>query len=182
MPASQGTLVKVGQMFGNTLLKLLEGVTTLQAETLISSASRLAGTFMFRSESLNVGNAQPGQVVMFPNAEVKAAQLSNLITVTLQSLGCVLDMNKAKAALDTSSISSITLLETQSRFEPLFQAISKTAGLTLIESGTSAAIASAFLASKRPYGIDINRAYIVAIYGMHEGLKHVPAPLPDDGQ
>jgi hypothetical protein len=169
-------------MFGNTVVKLLEGVTTLPAETLISSASRLAGTFMFRSESLNTGNAQPGQVVLFPNAEVKAAQLSNLITVTLQGLGCVLDMNKAKAALDTSAISSITLLETQTRLEPLFRAISKTAGLTLTESGTSAAIASAFLASKRPHGIDINRAYMTAIYGMHEGLKHVPAPLPEDAQ
>ena len=139
-------ILHTADMFKGILRKFLaEGNGLHHPETLISSASRMAGTLMFRSLGINTKNLQPGQMLLSPEVNEKSAQLTNVINATLEGLGDNIDLEKAKASLDVGSTSKLTLLETQERFEPLFMAIVKTVGLSLSEASTAASIATAIL-------------------------------------
>jgi len=170
-------LLRTADMFIGVLMKFLAQDGRVHPETAISSASRMAGTFMFRSFGLNTEAMEPGQVLLTPNANEKSAHLTSLIDATLSGIGDKIDIEKAKAALDVRSISTLTLLETQERFESLFSAISKTVGLSLPQAGSAACIASALLVHKFRDKIDINRSYVTAVYGHIEALKTVPARI-----
>jgi hypothetical protein len=182
MTVSHEILLHTANLYITVLRKFVETGEPLQAESLISSASRMAGTLMFRTFTFDLSRSKPGEVVLSEEANSKGAHLTNLVNVTLEGLGDKVDVEKAKASLDVSAISRWSLLETQSRFEPLFRAIAKTVGLSLPEAGAAASIASGILVHESPPRLDMDRAYIIAIYGHIEALKKVPAHLQEKGE
>jgi hypothetical protein len=167
-------LLRTADMYIGVLRRFLTEETSVHPETLISSASRMAGTLMFRSFGFNTEKLEPGQTLLSNESNVKGQHLTSLVDSTLKSLGDNIDIEKAKASLNVKSISKLTLKETQERFEGLFTSIADTVGISLSQASSAACIASAILVHEYRTTIDINRGYITAVYSHIEALNQVP--------
>lgn len=149
-------------------------------QTMIACSSRMAGTLMLRSFAGDLGRYQPGHLLNLPQIQERSAHLSTLLNTTLQQLGDVINFDLAQAALDTNNISRMSLLQTQTEFEPVFTGMANTIGLSLPQAACAACLASAVLVHEAQRKIDLHCAYITAVYGHVEALKTVPAPLRND--
>ncbi len=177
---SHKILLQTADMYANLVKKLLSPELRAHPETLISSTSRMAGTLMFRSFCPDSSRYQAGQMLVLPETDERAAHLTTLLNTTLEQLGNKIDLAHATKVLDPSAVSQLTLAQVQTRFEPMFVGIAKEVGLSLPQAACATCIASAVMVHEARSKIDIDRAYITAVYGQIEALKIVPVHLQED--
>lgn len=172
-------LLLTADLYIAALRKYFAGQYADHPETMIASASRMAGTLMLRSFSGDLAGRQAGQLLALPQTQERGAHLTTLLHTTVEQLGNTLDFAKAEAALEPHNISRLNLQQSQIAFEPVFTAMATANGLSLPQAACAACLASAILVHEAKKKIDINRAYITAVYGHIEALKTVPTPLPN---
>ncbi len=177
---SHKVLLQTADMYANLVKKLLSPELRNHPETLISSTSRMAGTLMFRSFCPDTSAYQAGQMLVLPETEERAAHLTTLLNTTLQQLGNSINFAHASSVLDPNAVSQLTLAQVQTRFEPMFVGIAKEVGLSLPQAACATCIASAVMVHEASRKIELDRAYITAVYGQIEALKIVPVTLAED--
>jgi hypothetical protein len=166
--------IEAAAEFNRGLISKLANEKGVHAETAISAASRMAGTFILRSTGLPLGNLKPGSPVFSDLANDQGQQVLALADQTLASLGVRIDARKVDYDLSPEHEPHMNLMEMQSLLDPGFRAIAVEFGLTEAQAAGSLAISAAILIQQCAGFLDPHVAYAVAVYGMVEGSKTVP--------
>ncbi len=147
----------------------------VHAETAISAAARMAGTFVLRSAGLPLERLEPGAPIFSDFVNTRGRQVLELVDQTMTALGVAFDARKVNYDLPKKHDPLLSLMETQAVLDgPLQEVVSKF-GLNDIEAAESLAIAAAILIQKCAGFLDPHVGYALVAYGMVEGSKTVPA-------
>ena len=119
-------------------------LSELHAETAVSSAARLAGTFLFREFNFPAKNIAPGTTVLSDKANEAAPLLFNTLAVTLQVFGVKTDPKKRAhfPGTQSSHASRLSVTETQIRCELPIRKVTARFRLSSQEAAQSCAIAA----------------------------------------
>ena len=169
--------IDAAQEFANAVVAELRTDKGVHAETAVASVARMAGTFLFRSLGFQLGDVEPGQVVLSEQANEAGPRLIQVLVGALAELGVALDEQKLGASQLQANQPNLGFLETQRRLEPLFSAIRARHGLSLAEAAEAGAVATAFMVHQCSSVLDPNAAFGVAVYGFIEGTKTAPHPV-----
>ncbi len=173
-------ILEAAELLREALRKLVASPQGVHAETLVASAARMAGTMLFRSFGPTGAEPAPGSVVMSDQANQRGPLLMQTMFATLRRLGhSDLDEANLKGARETTALSRLSLAETQQRLEPWYRKTKQVCGLSFAETAGAAAIATALVIHDSGAVLDVHRACAIAVHGMVESLKTVPAPVDD---
>jgi hypothetical protein len=169
-------ILEAAQLMRDALRKLVASPQGVHAETLVAAAARMAGTMLFRSFGLDSGDLRPGSVVLSEQANRRGPLLMETMFATLRRLGHTdLEQDDLKGARETTALSRLSLAETQRRLEPWYRKTQEVCGLSLAEAAGAGAIATALVIHDSGAVLDLHAACAIAVYGMVESLKTVPA-------
>jgi hypothetical protein len=160
--------------FNEVIISKLATEKGVHAETAISAASRMAGTFLLRSTGLPIDSLKPGTPVFSDLIDDQGRRVLATVDWALSSLGVPLDIRKVDYDLSDEHDPGMALMQTQVLFDPSFRAILGKYGLSDAEAAHSAALSTAILIQKCAPFLDPHIAYAIAAYGMVEGCKTVP--------
>lgn len=166
--------VEAAREFANATLDALRGESGVHPETAISATARMAGSFLFRSFGLALGDAQPGQAVLSDEANRQGPALLAVLGTVLTHLGVVLDREQLATAVGPGNRSQLEFLASQRLLEPAYAAIRERHGLALPAAAEAAAVAAALLVQHSAEALDPHAGFGVAAYGFIEGTKTVP--------
>jgi hypothetical protein len=137
----------------------------------ISSTSRLAGSFLFRSFGFKTDDTKPGTVMLSQEANIKGPQLVNITHAVLQNFGIQIDKNKMSNGrqkhADSNFVDAISKLQV-----PALDIMKKNK-LSYEQMAQSAAIATAFIIQQSK-NITPEEGLGTAIYHYIEGTKTNP--------
>ena len=155
-----------------------ESLHTNNATTVIAGASRMAGTFLFRSFGFQFDGAQPGSVALSEEANEKGPRLMQTLGGVLEHLGIHVgpSLVESDGENDTPSLDFLT---TQNLLEPGFDKVRRENELSFEDAALAVAAAVAFLIQHYQEVIDKDVAFGVAVYGFIEGTKTIPLPMPE---
>jgi len=140
--------------------------------TAISSAARLAGSFMFRSFDLKLSNVSPGSPVLSEQANEKGPILINILAGTLKNFDVNLDADKMKST--SNAASNVSFLETLERLQDQAQIIMSQNHLSLEQMAYSCVIATSFIITECRNDLPCETGFHTAVYGFIEGSKTYP--------
>jgi hypothetical protein len=146
----------------------------VHAETAISAAARMAGTFVLRSTGLPADRFEPGTPIFSDEVNTQGQQVLEQVDQALAELGVPFDPRKVNYDLPKKHDPLLSLMETQAVLDAPFQAIVHEFGLRDIEAAGSLAVAAAILVQKCAGFLDPHVAYGLIAYGMVEGSKTAP--------
>ncbi len=150
----------------------------VHAETAVSAAARMAGTFLLRSFDLPIATLEPGAPVLSDLVNDEGPALVEILVLALEEMRIPIDRGRASAA-NQGGFALLTVLETQERLERGLTAIAKRHGLDYRGAARAAAFAAAFVLQDTKDVLDPSTAFGIATYGFVEGAKTVPQRLPD---
>ena len=173
--STQDELISAANFIVEAAQKLLADKGRLQAETLIVSVSRLAGSLVFRSFELN-GPLPAGTAVLSDQARTWGPQLIEVLKATLQQLGaCPSDARiRAAAATIGTSASPLAFQDSLDRLLPFVQRWGEVSGLDGRQAGVAAAIASGLLVHGCGQVLPLEQGAALAVAGFCEGLQTAP--------
>ena len=146
--------------------------------TVVAACARMAGLFLLRSFHLAMSAAEPGEVILSPQASERSPVLLRTCAAVLASLGDVIPPDPPRPLVDDEHTPREEFLQTQARLESLFQPIVRTFGLDDYQAARAAAVATAITAHMVRKVLDPTRAFGVAAFAFMEGSRTVPAPPP----
>lgn len=169
-------LLEAATAMADAAQRLLSRDGRLQAESLIVSQARLAGSVLFRSFA-HGGGLPVGAPVLSEQADAWGPRLLDLLTSTLRQLGDCPSDAEIRAAVPLVSPAEATLgfQESLDRLLPFQQRWSAVSGLDPVQSGVAAAIATALLVRACQQVLPLDRGVALAAAGFSEGLRTVPA-------
>jgi hypothetical protein len=143
--------------------------------TAISTCARLSGSMLFRSFTLSVPNAEPGNVVLSEEANEKGPILINILGVAIENSGNKIDKDKlAIAQKEDSNIAFIKSLElTQNQTIEIM----KKYEMSYEDISYSCAMATGFIITQCQNKISTESGFNTAVYGFIEGTKTMPPEL-----
>ena len=147
------------------------GSRELDTTEAISSAARLAGSFLFRSFDFKIADAKPGTVMLSEEANIKGPQLVNITHAVLQNFGIQIDNNKMSNGSQKHAESNF--VDTISKIQNPALAIMKKRELSFEQMAQSAAIATAFIIQQSG-NITSEEGFGISIYHYIEGSKTNP--------
>ena len=171
--ANQQKVIQAGIDFYRVILNALTIEKGVHAETAISTAARMAGTFLLRSFEFPIDNLEPGSAVFSDEANDKGPLLINLLGSVLQQIGICIDVNEVNPG-STKNMPHLTVLEAQSLAEEPLTAIKEKYKLTYEEAAQAAAVAAASFIEQCASILNPNVGFSIAAYGFVEGSKTVP--------
>lgn len=148
----------------------------VHAETAVSAAGRMAGTFLLRSCSLPVATLTPGAPVLSDAVNAKGPVLVELFQLVLQELGVAPGANPTANATPAAPL--FTVPEVQARLDDGVGAIAARHGLDDERTARAGAIATAMIVKQTAGVLDAGAAFGIATLGFVEGAKTVPPPRP----
>ena len=160
--------------FTQTVVAMLANEKGVHAETAISSAARIDGTFVLRSCRLPLAGFQPGTSLLFDGADERGQQVLQTVGDTLAALGVPFDARKIDYDLPENHTPLMELSETQAMLDSACRAIAAKHGLPDSDAASAAAISTAILIQKCAAFLDPHIAYVIAVYGIVEASKTVP--------
>lgn len=170
--------IDASQVMANAVLAGLTNERGVHAETAVSCAARLAGTFMFRSFNFPIApNVKPGNVVLSTEANEHGPQLIQTLGAALARASITIDSSKASAPIPDEHQPHLSLAQTQAVMEPAMRSIAEKYGLSAQQAAHACAIATAAIIQKASGALDPTLAFGIAVYGFIEGSKTMPAPL-----
>ena len=169
--------IEAAQEFANITLDALNTELGVHAETAVAGVARMAGTYLFRSFDLPMGDIQPGQVVLSDIANEQGPALIEILGGALTQIGVSLNEEELNGETNAEGQPRQNFLETQVLLEPRFKAIQEQYGLSLQEAAEACAVATALLIEDCFQVLDPNVAFNIAIYGFIEGTKTAPDPV-----
>lgn len=144
----------------------------VHAETAVSAAGCMAGTFLLRSCGLPLGNLPPGAPVLSDAVNAKGPILVELFQLVLQELGVTPDGNPTANATPAAPL--FTVPEMQARLDAGVGAIAARHGLDDERTARAGAIATAMIVKQTVAVLDARAAFGIATLGFAEGAKTVP--------
>lgn len=169
--------IEAGQEFVNSAVEALNTESGVHAETAVAAVARMAGTYLFRSFGLPMGDIQPGQVVLSNKANEQGPALIEILGGVLTQLGVSLDEKNLGGETDADNQPNQSFLETQRLLEPRFITIQEQYDLSHREAAEACAVATALLIEDCSQVLEPNVAFNIAIYGFIEGTKTAPDPV-----
>lgn len=147
------------------------GCREIDTTEAISSAARLAGSFMFRSFAFKINDAEPGTAILSEEANIKGQQLVNITYAVLQNLGVQIDNNNM--SMSNHKLSESNFIDVIRKIQNPALEIMKKRNLTYEQMAQSAAIATAFII-QQSNSIKPEEGFGTAIYHFIEGSKTYP--------
>ncbi len=171
-------LGEAADFFNQTFRKLLVTERGIQAETIIASASRMAGTMLFRSFNF-AGKFEPGTPVLSSEANEFGPRLMHLMFAAIKAAGQAIDEAALNKDFLTTSMSQLSLRQTQERLDPMVLAYCKATSLPFKDAAFALATAAGILAYDCRPALALEKGAAIAVYGLVEGCKTAPIPLSD---
>lgn len=156
-----------------------KGSREIDTTEAISSAARLAGSFLFRSFALKINNAKPGTVVLSEIANTKGPQLVNITYAVLQSFGIEIDNRKIPSENQKEAASNF--VDVIAKMQTPALEIMKAHDLSYEQMAQSAAIATAFIIQQSS-NISPEEGFGIAIYHYVEGSKTLPPDFATESE
>lgn len=170
--------VGVGREFRAHILEKLADERGVHAETAVSAAARMAGTFLLRSFDLPIAKLEPGAPVLSDAANAKGPALVELLVLALEQMKIPIDQARAQTA-SRGGAALRTVLQVQERVALGLTEIKHRHGLDYEGAARAAAFAAAFLMQDTKEVLDPSAAFGIEAYGFVEGAKTVPRKLPE---
>jgi len=164
--------LKASAEFTQTIISLLSTGRGVHAETAISAASRMAGTFALRSCGLPMSHFTPGTPILGDVIDEQGNKVLTTVNDTLAGLN--VELKSSNYELPDDNTPHMQLAEVQSMLDAPFRAIINKYHLSEEEGAHAAAVSAAVLIEKASSCLDPNIGYTVAVYGMVEACKTVP--------
>lgn len=175
MAALRQAQLQAANEFGTTAIRAFDQGGTFPAETVIGSAARMAGSFLFRSLGLPMTGIQPGSVVLSDQANQQGPRLIQILGTVLQNIGVKLEPSQLSANPRTKGGLKEPFIETQGILEAQFVAIRDKYELSDGEAADSVAVATAVLIKNCSNLLEPHIGFGLAVYGFIEGAKTAPA-------
>lgn len=170
------TIIEAAQLLQGALHKVLAAADGLHAETLVAAAARMAGTMLFRSFPDEANALDAGSVMISDAANRQGPQLMQVMFNTLRQLDHTqLDEHNLGGARATTGLARLSLAQTQQMLEPWYRKAKDVYGLSFAEMADAAAIATALVVHDCRTVLDIDTACSIAVHGLVESVKTVPA-------
>lgn len=147
--------------------------------TAITSCSRLAGSFMFRSFTFQVDQLKPGSAVLSDEANKKGPILVNVLQWMLHNFSVELDskkLNEKPAESNHGFIETLNLLQDKARL------ILNANNLSFEQMAYACSMATAFLIKEYQIDLAPETGFGTAVYGFIEGSKTCPPPFSETSQ
>jgi hypothetical protein len=148
----------------------------VDAVDIIAAAARMAGTMLFRSFGLDTSGMEPGAAILSEQANEKGPGLINIVFAMLERMGVAVDRSKLNSGRVHPP--TMTVLEMQALLDDELLAIERQHGLPHEACAQACAVATAWLIKQCAPQIGAEAGVDLALYGMIEGSKTVPRPLP----
>jgi hypothetical protein len=165
---------KASSEFTQVVMSRLTTDRGIHAETAISAAARMAGTFVLRSCGLPLSNLTPGAPVFSDLIDEQGQNVLRTVDQILAEMNLVLDGQKLVYEIPEDNTPHMELPDVQAMFDASFRTIATKYNLTEEESAHAAAISAGVLIQKASGILDPHVGYIIATYGMIEACKTVP--------
>lgn len=169
-PRQQAAASEMNQFLINTLSSN-KGV---HAETAVSAAARMAGTFVLRSCGLPLDQFASGSPIFSDLIDERGQQVLGMMGKTMASLKVPFDAATLNYDLTPDHDPHMNLMETQAMLDAGYRAIMERNGLSDEDGAMAAAMAAGMLIQQAASVLDPHVAYVIAVYGMVEGSKTVP--------
>ncbi|HEX4940087.1 MAG TPA: hypothetical protein VFX11_15510 [Candidatus Kapabacteria bacterium] len=169
--------ISAASAFAETSLSLLGSVPGMTTDTLILSAARMAGTFLFRSYAHALNATAPGTVLLSQVASESGPRLVGLLTSALDRLGIRIDTEKVDLNRDNTPVPVLSFLDSQRLLEPALLPVRERFSLSHEEAAQAMAVATAMLIKHQETSLQPQTAFGLAVYGFIEGTKTVPQPI-----
>lgn len=137
----------------------------------------MAGTYIFRSLSLDVGVAAPGDAILSDEATAASPLLLRTCAGILKSLGTNIASEPSEPLAGARDQPQKTLLETQAILDPLYAPAKTKFSLSDRQMAQAAAVAAAVLVHHFAKYVEPNRGFGIAALAFAEGSQTVPATL-----
>jgi hypothetical protein len=174
MSISNPALMKASAEFTQAIISSLATDQGVHAETAISAASRMTGTFVIRSCGLPLAQFAPGTPLLGDIIDEHGQKVLRTIDEALASMKLALDPQNLDYDLPEANQPRMNLAEVQSLLDGSFRAIADKYHLSPQEGAHAAAVATAMLIKKCSGVLEPHLGYTIAMYGMVEGSKTVP--------
>jgi len=171
MPNAENQVVSAAKEFYSVIVQRLKNADGVHAETAITAAARMAGTFLLRSFNLPIQALTPGAAVLSDAANEKGPMLIETLGRTLDAMGIAINPNANEVG---DAQPKISVLQTQELLEDALIAVQKKYALNQEEAARGCALATAILVRDCAGVLDVNVAFGLAAYGFVEGSKTVP--------
>jgi hypothetical protein len=172
-------IIEAARLLKQVLNKVVATEQGIHAETVIAAAARMAGTMLFRSFAPPANQLVPGTPVASDEANRRGPLLMNTLFSVLEQYGHEeLDTQTLNGARDTTAASRLSLAATQGALEPWYRKTAETLALDFEEIAMAGAMSTALLVHDCREVLEINRACAIAVHGMVEATKTVPAAFP----
>lgn len=175
-------VVETADLLNRTLRKLIISDQGIHAETIIAASSRMAGTMLLHAVAPEVRDLEPGSGVLSDPVERQGPALMQTTLATLRQLGHdEIDEQRVGGEAASTAMSRLSLAETQEILEPWYRKIAEVSGLSLRDIAASAAMTTALLIHDCRAVLEIHAACAIALHGLVESTKTVPARVAIDG-
>jgi hypothetical protein len=157
-----------------TILTKLTTERGVHAETAISAAARMAGTYMLRSSGLPLERFTPGTPVFSDIMNERGPLLLRTVDEVLESMNIAINPRRVDCNIPDEHQPHMDLLEMQTLLDPAFEAVFRKYQLTVEEGAYAAAIGTAVMIQKTAGVINPYLGYAIAANGIVESCKTVP--------
>ena len=165
----------------NVIVQLLQSERGVHAETTVSAAGRLAGTFLIRSFELDLSAIAPGTPIFSEDANERGPLLFQTLSMALSEARVPLDGSRIGEPIPSENAPQLSILEVQARLEPAVRAIVVGAGLDLEQSAHACALAAGQLIARSTAVLEPHVGFMLAAQGFVEGSKTAPMVSSADG-
>jgi hypothetical protein len=169
--------ISAASAFAETALKHLRPIAGMNAETVVLSSARMAGTFLFRSYVHALNPVSPGTILPSQVANESGPDLVGLLGNALGRLGLVIDVAHVDLKTSNAAVPQLDFLESQKLLEPDLQSLRTSFGLDMQEAAYAMAVATAILIKHSEQQLKPQTAFGLAVYGFIEGTKTAPATV-----
>jgi hypothetical protein len=167
--------IQASREIADAIVTALTTERGVHAETAVVSAARMAGTFLFRSFRLPTTGLAPGSPVLSDQANERGPLLLEVLQAGLSGLGITVDAGAMQDSPEHRP--QLTFLESQRALEPRLAGILTARGLDREGAARACALATALLIHRTRSVLDPRVGFGLAVYGLVEGTKTMPAPV-----
>ena len=148
----------------------------VHSETAIASASRMAGTMLFRSFGIDTSKMPVGAVVLSEQANERGPALLNTVIMMMQQYGLQPDKDKLADSENRGEEPKLSVTQTQELLDGELGNIREQHNLDLEDGACACALTAAWLIKECAPSIGLEVGFNIAAYGFIEGAKTVPRP------
>ncbi len=174
--ASIDAQFKASKLIASCIINDLATERGPHAETCVTAAAWMGGTFLFRTFGLPTANMAVGSPVFSDIANERGPVLVEVMKLGLAGLGLEIDERTIGSGPDAQHAPLFSIIETQQKLDAKLSDITAAHGLVGDEAARACALAAAHLIYQTRTVLDPKISFGLAVYGFVEGTKTNPIP------